>query len=245
MILGLLLLGVYPPGTAFSAADDSIDPGDGSIIRLAGVWTPYELFWNDPAKQTRWQARYAEEVDAWLQSNQHVSVNSGETDRYGRLAGDIITTADGASLRAHLLVFGLAVAAKGDDLRRREAIARAPGEESGMWTGAYEALCHTRAAQAIGSFGVIIGRIENAAVVGRTLYLNFGTDWRQDFTVSRRISSREEAPDTDALAGTWIEARGWVEWRGGPAIIISEDSQIARLGDDDFRKNRCAQPMPP
>lgn len=238
MIFCLLLLGANLPAAALGEADDSIGLEDGTRFRLADVWTPYELFWNDLEAQAVWQANYNLAVAAWRSTHAYVPRLSGDEDRYGRSSGDF-EAADGTSLRAHLLAQGLAVAAKGQALRLFEADARVPGIERGIWEGTYRALCQDVADEAVGSFGVIVGRVENAAVVGRTIYLNFGQDWRQDFTVSKRITRDEERPDTEALKGTWVEARGWVEWRGGPAIVISDWSQVEALGTNDFQKKGC------
>ena len=68
-----------------------------------------------------------------------------------------------------------------------------------------------------------------AEVRGR-IYLNFGDDWRRDFTV--RIAPRDKRAfaraglDLLALEGRTIRVRGWIKWRDGPMIDATHPEQI-------------------
>ena len=74
--------------------------------------------------------------------------------------------------------------------------------------------------------------LDSAEVRGRT-YLNFGEDWRSDFTVTispkdkRRF--REESFDLLALKGRRIRVRGWLHQRNGPMIDVTHPEQIELL----------------
>jgi hypothetical protein len=64
-------------------------------------------------------------------------------------------------------------------------------------------------------------------------YINFGADWRTDFTISMRGGARREAmrrwTDLPALSGRRLRVRGWIEQRGGPMIEIQDLAEIEWL----------------
>lgn len=82
----------------------------------------------------------------------------------------------------------------------------------------------------IGTFQVIEGRVKDAAKVKRMIYLNFGDNWRDDFTATidrkaRRLFTKQQLDPVD-LGGALIRVRGWLQKRNGPAIKISHPEQI-------------------
>ncbi|MEX0298672.1 MAG: hypothetical protein AB3N28_06355 [Kordiimonas sp.] len=84
-----------------------------------------------------------------------------------------------------------------------------------------------------GWFQTVKGTVYSAKKIGKTIYLNFDQDWRTDFTVQltqkleRKYLKKELSPLS--LAGQNIEVRGWVEWSGGPKIILTHTDQMQRL----------------
>ena len=73
-----------------------------------------------------------------------------------------------------------------------------------------------------------------AAVVRGRAYLNFGPDWKGDFTVSVEPRHRRlfdaEGIDIEALEDRRIRVRGWVESWNGPLIEVTHPKQIEVLG---------------
>ncbi len=63
-----------------------------------------------------------------------------------------------------------------------------------------------------------------------TSYLNFGPNWKTDFTVTLNEKSlttwEAENKSLDALENAYIYVRGWVETRGGPLIRIRHPAQL-------------------
>jgi endonuclease YncB( thermonuclease family) len=86
-----------------------------------------------------------------------------------------------------------------------------------------------------GRFVVVEGRVAGVGRTGKTLYLNFGADWRRDFTaaISRTVieesGSRPEA--LEALEGRRIRVRGWIERRNGPSISLNSPDEIEVIED--------------
>lgn len=84
-----------------------------------------------------------------------------------------------------------------------------------------------------GRFVVVKGRVSEVARTQRTTYINFGSDWRRDFTASIASSVADRSPDgatrLGALAGKEIRVRGWIERRNGPMIVLNSLDEIELL----------------
>ena len=85
----------------------------------------------------------------------------------------------------------------------------------------------------IGSFRLVEGRVLDAAVVRGKGFLNFGPDWRTDFTVSvarkYRRRFRRAGIDIEALAGRRVRVRGWLAWQNGPMIEATHPEQLEAI----------------
>lgn len=83
------------------------------------------------------------------------------------------------------------------------------------------------------SFQIVEGRVVDAAVVRGVGYLNFGPDWRRDFTLRMKPGIRrqfERAGITpSSLIGRRTRARGWVFPTNGPMIELSHVEQLEAL----------------
>lgn len=89
-----------------------------------------------------------------------------------------------------------------------------------------------------GWFQIVRGKIMAENRLRDRIYLNFGPDWRSDFTIEipKRLYRRfglAKTPGTRTakigLTGKNIEVRGWVEWSGGPKIILEDAEQLVVL----------------
>ena len=82
----------------------------------------------------------------------------------------------------------------------------------------------------IGSFQLVEGEVLDAAVVRGRGYLNFGPDWRTDFTISVARKHRRRfgrvGIDIAALAGRRVRVRGWLAWQNGPMIEATHPEQL-------------------
>lgn len=86
-----------------------------------------------------------------------------------------------------------------------------------------------------GWFQIIIGNVTSEEKRKDRTYLNFGDDWSRDFTIEiprrlyRRLSKITDRHD--GFLGKTIEVRGWVEWAGGPKIILEFADQLTIVPD--------------
>jgi len=85
----------------------------------------------------------------------------------------------------------------------------------------------------IGTFQIIKGTVVAAANVRGRVYLNFGEDWKTDFTVTLdpKVRRRFEKSGLDPLTleGRTIEVRGWLRKRNGPMVSASHRQQMRVL----------------
>ena len=86
----------------------------------------------------------------------------------------------------------------------------------------------------IGSFQLVEGQIADVAVRRGKTFINFGADWRTDFTVVLRGRDRrlfaKAGLDPSAWKGRRVRVRGWVSSYNGPMIDATHPEQIELLG---------------
>jgi micrococcal nuclease len=221
-----------PVAVAEVLAGDLVRLADGRAVRLAGIRVPAE----DAGERSA--ERFAEQARAALRrllDGQVVTLAPAAApyDRYDRLVAHI-ERADGLWLQGALLERGLAQvqtrpgeAARAGEMLAIEQSARAA--RRGLWA---EAVFMPQDAGAIddsaGRFRIVQGRVLRVAPTDRYVYLNFGADWRADFTV--RVRRAELAGvDLEQLAGRLVEVRGVVLEAGGPLIELSHPEQMQVL----------------
>ncbi len=112
---------------------------------------------------------------------------------------------------------------------------RARAAKRGIWGHRFYAVVpHGKAGRHIGSFQLVEGRVRKTAVIRRWAYVNFGADYRKDFTISiRRRDLRRFrkafGKRLEHLPGKWIRVRGWLRLRNGPMIEATHREQIEVL----------------
>ncbi|GEQ97756.1 hypothetical protein JCM17844_13930 [Iodidimonas gelatinilytica] len=174
-------------------------------------------------------------------------------DRYGRIRAHLVAnTADGKGLwiNAMLLQQGLARAFPLNDIQMltdalyaAEATARA--QNMGVWASARNALYaaddEAVMAQKAGEFAIVAGPIRSATKVDGTVYLNFGDDWRTDFTIRLLWPIRRTFPKEQRDPSWWahktVEVRGVLEDFNGPLMTPLAPAQIRILPASSAQKS--------
>lgn len=168
-------------------------------------------------------------------------VNAGEPDRYARTPVQA-RLPDGSDLAVALVETGWAMAwprqgqaADFEALFAAEARARQAG--AGAWAdGTFQVFdpAPDRLAQRLDGPVMVEGRIVSTGE-GRNgrLYLNFGLDWRGDFTLSasrdRRAAFEAAGVTLSELDGAVVRARGWLYAENGPMIALTHPAQLEIL----------------
>jgi hypothetical protein len=85
----------------------------------------------------------------------------------------------------------------------------------------------------LGTFQLIEGQTVDAADVKSNVYLNFGSDWRTDFTISISKKSRRLFDKASLDPAAWtrrsVRVRGWLTKRNGPMVRATHPEQIELL----------------
>ncbi|MCP5432841.1 MAG: thermonuclease family protein [Alphaproteobacteria bacterium] len=91
-------------------------------------------------------------------------------------------------------------------------------------------------------FEIVEGRVLSVAEVKDWTYLNFGAQWRTDFTVSlarqSRKSFKEAGIDLSALEGRRVRVRGWITRLNGPMIEITHPEELEILDDAPQKRGK-------
>jgi endonuclease YncB( thermonuclease family) len=224
-----------PPAGAFvrQVIDGEVLATDAGEVRLAGILTPTQ----PPV--------LANQVLAALRS---ISIGRTVTlayatpvqDRHGRYVAQVETRA-GVWLQGALIDRGLARVATAPDRRARaaemlarERAAREAGR--GLWSYPnYRILSDADAAAHIGAFHLVEGRVLAVQRVKNVTYLNFGPDYRTDFTVQVLRESLAQFRAADVvlpnLENQRVRVRGWLRQFNGPLIDANHPEQIEVLGE--------------
>lgn len=222
---------------------DTVVLADGREIRLTGIQAP-KLPLGRPNFKAWPRADESKAALETLALNRFVTlhVDGNGQDRYRRVLAHAVRS-DGAWLQGEMVAQGLARVYTFPDNRRLgaallelERAARA--DRLGIWRLPYYSVRSADPApleKDFGTFQLIEGRVAEAARVRNWTYLNFGDDYRTDFTVSVNRKDwrmfEEAGLDLLALEGKSIRVRGWVKDFNGPLIEATHPEQIEMLLD--------------
>lgn len=216
-------------------------PGGARQIRLVGIQAP-KLPLGRKGFKTWPLADESKRALETMALNRRVTLYFGgaRMDRHGRHLAHLFLD-DGGWVQGKLLEAGMARVYTFPDNRAlaaamlaRETKARAAGR--GIWVLPFY---RPRAAQAgplmqeLGTFQLVEGRVRKAAKVKGRVYLNFGANWRDDFTATlspraARLFSKVDLTPA-RIEGRLIRVRGWLRKRNGPMIDVSHPEQIEVL----------------
>jgi len=208
---------------------------DGMEIRLAGVLSPGE----GGETLSAAQADTARTTLAALLRSGPLTLAGDESprDRYGRVHAQVF--AGGASVQSALLRAGnvrvapdRASALCAQEFISAESEARA--QRSGHWRdGLFALRTPEQLDNRIGTFQIVDGTVTTATLYKGRAYINFGADYRKDFTVTVSPQDmklfRQARFDVRKLAGQRVRVRGWLELYNGPEMEIANPAAIERI----------------
>lgn len=239
-------------------ADQIIDPlrirmKNRRIVQLTGIEIP-DLNMTEPGDISVAARDYLEKLtlNKQLRLYQTKNQNKGRTNRMGYTLGHLVLPFDNEVwIQGALLSQGLArvLPAASNPEMAVQMIAledQARAAKKGLWADSkYAVLTPENATQGLNNWGIVQGRIHGAAMSSNTLYLNFGPDWKTDFTIVVKPDIRRDLVKTGIdpmnLGGANIRVRGWIEDYNGPSIeltnavwleILPETSKTATLPKD-------------
>lgn len=240
VFLGLLLFSLIPP-LAFAQEGKvkrvltakTLELEDGTMLRLAAIQAPNRA--RDAHERDEPLAQEAFSLLQKLAEGKMVQLKSlaKTPDRKGRIVAEVKVA--GRSIQEELLRAGMAWTYTFPDTRKQAAdfyAAEAEAEKAGRGVWAEPAYRVLDAAQAEGHEGQfrLVEGIPNALAIkkGKRSYINFGDDWKKDFTlVIEPANLRRFKPEwLESLVGKRIRVRGWMFTSGGPAIELTHPEQV-------------------
>jgi hypothetical protein len=238
-----------PPVEVANVPVDRVEPNgmlvtnDGRAVKLEGVLLP------DGVRDHAPQAFVQQALDMLGNLTKgHLAdlvAKPPKEDRYGRLRAQVFVADDAPEpwMQAALLARGLARVSITPDrlecsseLFALESAARA--KHAGIWAQAAYAVRDAASVPLsdLGTFQIVEGKVSNASVRSGRAYINFGADWRTDFTVTIQSADMKNfrAKNIDPAAyyaGKILRVRGVIEQLNGPEIEIAAPEQIEILPD--------------
>ncbi len=163
-------------------------------------------------------------------------------DRYGVHLAHVSVPARGAWLQKDLVEAGLALFTSQPDNRAcakallaAEDTARREGR--GLWRRKFFDVVPAHDEKAlrarVNSFQLIEGTATEVTERGAQSFVNFGRDWRSDFTIRIPASTKKAFGEAGAalktMKGRRMRVRGWLVLSNGPLIEITHPEQIEFL----------------
>jgi len=205
-------------------------------VRLVGLQAPKISLGRKNFKE--WPLGFeSKEILSQLTLGKEVSLYYGgrKMDRYGRALAHLFLN-DGTWVQGEMLKQGFARVysfadnrSVVDEMLEQEYQARL--NNSGIWAlDFYKIKPQEISGKHTNSFQVVSGRILDVAEVRSNTYLNFGDDYRNDFTivVPNRVKKMFEKQDIKLanLEGKNIFVRGWLKYYNGPSIDLTHPEQL-------------------
>lgn len=224
---------------------------DGRIVQLAGIDIPD----NDPARPGPLASQTFDELKKLLVNKQATlyqtkNESAGRRNRMGHYLGHLETHEGEFWVQGFLIKNGLARIQPGQDntematsmlTLENEAIKH----KRGLWAAdKFSVLTPDTAEGAMNSWAIVEGKITKTGMSNNVTFLNFGEDWRKDFTIGLEGEVRRQMAkrglDTMALVGKNVRVRGWVESYNGPYIKLSNALWLEILPDAAPQGNLAA-----
>lgn len=217
---------------------DTVKLDTGAEVRLTGIQAPKLPLGRKGFRAWPLAAEARAALSALSRHRQVRLDYSGQRhDRWRRLLAHLYV--GDTWLQREMLLRGLARVYTFPDNRTHaaalyaaERTARAAGR--GIWAlDWYRIVRAEDADRHIGTFQLVDGTVVSAAIVRGRGYLNFGADWRTDFTVSISPKHmklfRAARVDIKSLPSRRLRVRGWLVRRNGAMISVSHPEQIEFL----------------
>lgn len=215
---------------------DTVMLENGMEVRLVGLQAPKIALGRK--NFTEWPLGYeAKDALSDLVLGQMVSLFYGgrKMDRYGRALAHLFLN-DGTWVQGEMLLSGMARVYSFadnrsivDDMYAEEYKARI--NNTGIWAlDYYKIKPQEITGDHTNSFQVISGRVLEVATVRNNTYLNFGENYREDFTIviPNKVKKMFEQKDINLsnLQGKNIFVRGWLKYYNGPSINLTHPEQL-------------------
>lgn len=216
---------------------------DGRIVRLLGLAFPSAMTSEVPeiifTAKERLEKLLPEGTEILVYQRRHQTPDArrGHVNRMGHLLAHIVRKDNSQWINGTIVAEGLAwvMTDSANHELANPLYALEQSTRNGkktIWSdeSIYGLLTPDTARSGDGQFRVIEGIVKKSATSKNNLYLNFGKDWRSDFTVmispSLRRSLSRQGIDPMSLSGKTIRVRGWVRSWNGPFMELETPERL-------------------
>jgi len=213
---------------------------DGRFIHLAGLDFP-DLDYYDPGDLS---VTAQEILDDFLKGRKVIiyqtkSAKKGRVNRMNHQIAHLVRAKDKTWTQGLMISLGVARVRTtnhnpemASQMLKLENKART--DKAGLWgLNRFPILSPQNAHEKIGSYQIVEGTINSVSMHKNKVYLNFGNNWRDDFTVGISSTARrafnKQKMEPRRWSGKRIRVRGWVESYNGPFIDIDHIERIELL----------------
>lgn len=200
---------------------------DGRHLKLAAVLTPRA---NEPlADEAR---RHVSDVFA--DKTVGLAFDDRTTDRHGALVAHVFV--DGGWLQQSLIASGLARVRTFADTAKCAAPllideTTARNAKRGLWARPDYRVRNVDELEAdIGTFQIVEGKVLSVATSKGRTFVNFGADYRTDFTITLSARDRKRLAKDGLDPANWVQkqirVRGWLSRLNGPEVELTHAAQI-------------------
>ncbi|MBX7147289.1 MAG: thermonuclease family protein [Alphaproteobacteria bacterium] len=214
---------------------DTIVLENGQQIRLVGIQAP-KLSLN---RKDFIDWPLAKEAKTFLEKivqDRHVFLSYGpqKKDRYDRLLAHV-TNDKGEWVQGEMLSYGMARVYifpdnryKINDMLVLEQKARLA--KKGIWQHTYYSILKPEMANVPNTYQIVEGKIYSISKQKKNIYINFGSDWKKDFTLTIEPEAQKlflkDNINIEEFNNKFVRVRGWIDQYYGPRIIITYPEQI-------------------
>ena len=219
-----------------------LESGGELSVRLSAIQAPRTAQRAARAWPYAYESRAA--LSALIKNRQVKLFYGGQTrDRYGRAVAQVYTLdRDGVPdlwVQGEMIRLGLVRVfswrgdgADMDAFYRLETQARE--RSRGLWSDSFYAIRKPDPdplAQYVDSLQIVEGIITSTADVRGRIYLNFGADYKTDFTIAIAKKHARHFAEVNpvSLTGARVRVRGWIELINGPMIWLDHPGRLEIL----------------
>jgi endonuclease YncB( thermonuclease family) len=235
---------------------DSLTIGlkDGTIVRLASTHNPdFHNIENAPYAEAALvflKEKLPERTEVMLYQTR--DRNKGRINRMEHQLAHVVTKEDKLWIQGALLEQGLAYVYTApnnrlllDEMYKAEEKARA--ERKGIWAddSLYKVITPEETDSKIGDFAVIEGTVKKVATVRNNTYLNFGQNWKTDFTIQIPPATRKAFARNGFnvlnFSGQKIRVRGYLREYNGPLIELKDTAHFEVVNTSPIKTEKDSQ----
>lgn len=219
---------------------------DGTVVRLSSIDIPDFHIWDD--------APYSDKAFQLLKENlperteimlyQTRNAKHGRVNRKNQQLAHVLIKNNKTWLQGLYLAHGVArvyTTPHNTDMLHQmyKAEEKARTAQIGIWQkdSPYQVISPEQAPKHIGEFSIIEGTVQKIATIRNNIYLNFGKDWKTDFTImitpNLRKKLSHQAINLSTLAQTDVRVRGILREYNGPLIELEDITHLEILHKEE------------